>query len=447
MKRIKTNPCDLSEISYWKAAKSGAELDLQHTVHVHVFDDTDVKHIYVPTESNYFDTSLPLDEQPGWTDDLADALDEYTKYGISSRSKNKEFSDGVTHYGIDHMLKNLNKLHPNFRGFVYRGGRFTLTQIDKLTTLEEGDIIYNDSILSASWDPYVSAGFIKDFGYHHSNTSREPKYPAFIYIKTKGYDISEVSNYPDEKEILVDADTYYQFMDVTNRDGIAHVVLEEVDKEVINSMQSINPEFKIHKDILTFVGLSAAGGVVSKSEANEVLPHPILNKKMYIEEAHTLTDKILGSKDPYKRAIELLEMGNNKHKVDIDVNGELILPNGASALRYPELKKYNKGNKVPSAIINVYTEKDRQANLETLNRVVGDDAFSKLSENQKVALMLSLHNGGLGPKAIELLKEGKGNSQEFWDEAFGKKSSVYVKKTPYPGLAKRRYIEGLIYKN
>lgn len=156
------------------------------------------------------------------------------------------------------LLRSLNKLPENFDGFVYRGAAIKDSHLERLKKLKTGSLVQNDSIISTSQDPVKAAEFLYN---PHLGAERSP---AYLYVKASGHDISKISKYGEEKEVILNEDKVFQLMKVTeDGDGITHIILEEVPTEVASTMVDNGAE--VNKKVLSFIGIISIGGVVSRS--------------------------------------------------------------------------------------------------------------------------------------------------------------------------------------
>lgn len=104
---------------------------------------------------------------------------------------------------VDSLRGALNKL-PNYRGTVYRGSSIKDSLLEKLNV---GDILHEKAFLSTSTNP----GFARNFSASATNEEVSLSAAQFkIDLKSSGRAINNYTFKPDEAEILVKPNTYFQ---------------------------------------------------------------------------------------------------------------------------------------------------------------------------------------------------------------------------------------------
>ncbi|MCK9154646.1 MAG: ADP-ribosyltransferase domain-containing protein [Paludibacteraceae bacterium] len=146
------------------------------------------------------------------------------------------------------LVHALRKL-PAFKGTVYRGTELDDPSILTIMTMKPGDLIYMKSFTSSSISKDKAKGFSADV--------------LFEIETTTGRDVSHISEYPTEEEVILSPDTRYEITEISYQDQMINVKLKELlptehkKKMPINirNKREINPE-EIRKFLLSNPKLS-----------------------------------------------------------------------------------------------------------------------------------------------------------------------------------------------
>lgn len=123
------------------------------------------------------------------------------------------------------LVKALRKL-PAYKGTVYRGTELDDASILTIMTMKPGDLIYMKAFTSTSLLKEKASGFSTDV--------------LFEIKSLTGRQVSHISEYPEENEVVLSPDTRYEISEISYKDQTIHVQLRELRQTESKTKMPVN---------------------------------------------------------------------------------------------------------------------------------------------------------------------------------------------------------------